>query len=86
MLCGARQRIIIAILGISSIAPETGLNMDKWTELRHTIRELRNNNQDKPDVANIMHYLLELMKVLDEKDGATVNSPASVGIHQALSE
>lgn len=41
--------------------------MDKWTELRETIRELRNNNQDKPDVANIMHYLLELMKVLDEK-------------------
>ena len=41
--------------------------MDKWTELRETIRELRNNNQDKPDVANTMHYLLELMKVLDEK-------------------
>jgi len=41
--------------------------MDKWTELRETIRELRNSNQDKPDVANIMHYLLELMKVLDEK-------------------
>lgn len=38
-----------------------------WTEVRNTIRELRNNNQDKPDVVNTMHYLLELMKVIREQ-------------------
>ena len=39
----------------------------KWTEIRNTIRELRDNNPDKPDVQNVMHYLLELMKVIWEK-------------------
>lgn len=41
--------------------------MDKWTQLRETIQELHDNNADKPDVEEITRFLLNLMKVLDEK-------------------
>ena len=41
--------------------------LDKWTELRETIRELHENNTDKPDVENVTKFLLNLMDVLDEK-------------------
>ena len=41
--------------------------MDKWTQLRQTIQELYDNNADKPDVEEITRFLLNLMKVLDEK-------------------
>ena len=41
--------------------------MDKWTQLRQTIQELHDNNADKPDVEEITRFLLNLMKVLDEK-------------------
>ena len=41
--------------------------MDKWTELRETIQELREANQDKPDVENVTRFLLNLMDVLDGK-------------------
>ena len=42
--------------------------MDKWTELRETIQELHDNNPDKPDVVSTMHFLLNLMHVLDTKE------------------
>ena len=38
-----------------------------WAEIRNTIRELRNNNPDKPQVQEAMTFLLELMKVIWEK-------------------
>lgn len=41
--------------------------MDKWTELRETIQELYDNNQDNGEVLAILHYLLNLMKVLEEE-------------------
>lgn len=41
--------------------------MDKWTELRKTIQELHDNNQDNGEVLAILHYLLNLMKVLEEE-------------------
>lgn len=41
--------------------------MDKWQELRETIQELYDNNQDKPDVENVTRFLLNLMDVLDGK-------------------
>lgn len=41
--------------------------MDKWTELRETIRELHEANNDKPDVENVTRFLLNLMDVLDGK-------------------
>lgn len=42
--------------------------MGKWEELRETIQDLHDNNQDKPDVVMAMHFLLNLMDVLDSKD------------------
>ena len=41
--------------------------MDKWIELRKAIQELRQDNLDKPDVENATRYLLNIMKVLDDK-------------------
>jgi len=41
--------------------------MDKWDELKATIQELHDNNQDNGDVLAILHYLLNLMKVLEEE-------------------
>ena len=41
---------------------------DKWQELRATIQELQDNNPDKPDVVSTMHFLLNLMHVLDTKE------------------
>lgn len=43
------------------------IDMDKWTELRETIRELHEANDDKPDVENVTRFLLNLMDVLDGK-------------------
>ena len=42
--------------------------MDKWTQLRETIQELHDNNADKPDVAEVTRFLLNLMQVLDSKE------------------
>ena len=42
--------------------------MNKWDELRNVIQELHDNNKDKQDVVTSMHYLLNLMRVLDEKE------------------
>lgn len=42
--------------------------MKKWDELRNEIQELHDNNQDKPDIVAIMHYLLNFMNVLDNKE------------------
>lgn len=42
--------------------------MGKFEELRKTIQELHDNNQDKPDVVTAMHFLLNLMDVLDSKE------------------
>lgn len=39
--------------------------MDKWSELRETIRELHDNNADKPDVVGVTGFLLNLMNVKD---------------------
>ncbi len=41
--------------------------MDKWDELKATIQELYDNNQDNGDVLAILHYLLNLMRVLEEE-------------------
>lgn len=43
-------------------------NMDKWTELHDEIKELHENNADKPDVENVTKFLLSFMSVLDEGD------------------
>lgn len=43
-------------------------NMDKWTELHDEIKELHENNADKPDVKNVTKFLLNFMSVLDERD------------------
>ena len=43
--------------------------IDKWQELRNTIAELQENNQDKPDVVATMHFLLNLMHVLKAQEG-----------------
>ena len=40
----------------------------KWESLRKTIQELHDNNQDKPDVVEAMHFLLNLMDVKDGED------------------
>lgn len=37
---------------------------NKWSELRQSIKELHDNNLDKPDVAEAMRYLLNLMDVI----------------------
>lgn len=42
--------------------------MDKWTELRETIQELYENNKNNGGVLAILHYLLNLMDVLDGKE------------------
>ena len=42
--------------------------MDKWEALRFTIKELYDNNKDKPDVENLTMYLLNLMRALDEME------------------
>lgn len=42
--------------------------MDKWEALRFTIKELYDNNKDKPDVENLTMYLLNLMRALDERE------------------
>ena len=39
--------------------------MNKWSELRETIRELHDNNADKPDVVGVTGFLLNLMNVKD---------------------
>lgn len=39
--------------------------MDKWFELRKTLKELHEENKDKPDVESVTRFLLNLMNVLD---------------------
>lgn len=43
--------------------------MDKWEELRITIKEMHDNNLDKPDVVTVLRFILNLMEV---KDGRTL--------------
>ena len=47
--------------------------MDKWENLRETIKELHENNEEKIDVEIITRFLLNLMDVLDSQD--CYNSP-----------
>lgn len=42
--------------------------MDKWEELRETIRELKENNAEKEEVVFVLKFLLNLMDVKDEQD------------------
>ena len=42
--------------------------MDKWEALRFTVKELYDNNNDKPDVENVTMYLLNFMRTLDEME------------------
>jgi hypothetical protein len=42
--------------------------LDKWEALRFTIKELYDNNKDKPDVENVTMFLLNFMRALDEKE------------------
>lgn len=42
--------------------------MDKWTELRETIKELHESNAENKDVECLTRFLLNLMDVLDEGD------------------
>lgn len=42
--------------------------MDKWTELHDEIKELHENNADKPDVKDVTKFLLSFMSVLNEGD------------------
>jgi len=37
--------------------------MRNWYELRSTIKEMEANNQDKPEVASVLRFLLNLMDV-----------------------
>lgn len=41
--------------------------MDKWEELRKTIKELNVNNSDNVNVEQITRFILNLMEVLDKK-------------------
>lgn len=41
---------------------------DKWGALRYAIKELYVNSTDKPDVENVMMFLLNLMRALEEKE------------------
>lgn len=42
--------------------------MNKWDELKETIKELHDNNNDKPDVENVTRFLLNLMRVLEKEE------------------
>ena len=42
--------------------------MDKWTEMRETIKELHESNAENKDVECVTRFLLNLMDVLDEGD------------------
>ena len=37
----------------------------RWDELRQTIKELHDSNNDNPDVEQILRFLLNLMDVKD---------------------
>ena len=42
--------------------------MDKWETLRLTIKDMYDNNKDKPDVEYLTMYLLNFMRALDERE------------------
>ena len=46
--------------------------MNKWLELRKTLQELHEENEDKPDVKNVTRFLLNLMDVLDGKPNSEI--------------
>ena len=41
--------------------------MDKWDELKNTIRELNEGNRNNPDVEMVTRFLLNLMFLLERK-------------------
>lgn len=41
--------------------------MDKWEELRKTIQELHDENASNEDIENVTRFLLNLMRVLEER-------------------
>lgn len=42
-------------------------NMDKWTEMRETIKELHESNAENKDIECVTRFLLNFMDVLDGK-------------------
>ena len=55
--------IVLAVLKM-----EQRKTMNKWDELKETIKELYDNNNDKPDVENVTRFLLNLMRVLEKEE------------------
>ena len=66
-MIGVKKNRVLLFIAQLNGRNQKELTMDKWTELRETIQELHENNQDKPDVENVTRFLLNLMDVLDGK-------------------
>ena len=42
--------------------------MEKWEELRETIKELHEVNKDKSDIETVTRFLLNYMDLLDSRE------------------
>lgn len=43
--------------------------MDKWERLKQSIQEMHDNNQDKSEIKQILHFLLNLMSAMETREG-----------------